>query len=207
MKYDPLQSIHHGIITRCYNKNSKDYKWYGGKGVEVCERWRGKNGLANFRKDMGPRPKGTTKGGLPLYSLDRIDRDGPYSPENCRWATWEEQINNRGIATSITFDGETHTVTEWAKITGIGRESLYRRLNNLGWDIEKALTTPCKKSKRGKKIFLDYRGKKISLLELASALGTSKASVYLRYRMGWSAEEIANEPKTEWGKLKNRNKN
>lgn len=193
-------------MTRCYNKKSKDYKWYGGKGVEVCERWRGDKGLENFRKDMGPRPDGWTKGGLPLYSLDRIDRNGPYSPENCRWATWEEQINNRGISTSLTFNNETHTVTEWSKIIGIGRETLYRRINQLGWDAEKTLTTPCKKSKRGKKIFLEYKGEWISLLELSKKLGTSKANIYHRYRMGWSADEIAAEPKSEWGKLKGRYK-
>lgn len=204
MKYEPLQSIHHGIMTRCYNKNSKDYKYYGGRGIKVCDRWSGSDGLKHFREDMGPRPEGKTKKGAPLYSLDRIDRNGPYSPENCKWSTWEEQMNNRGIATALTFNGKTHTITEWAEITGIGREALYRRVNLLGWDAKKALTTPQKKGKRGKKIFLEYRGGKVSLLELAKIIGVSKASVYQRYQMGWSAEEIVAEPKAEWGKLKNR---
>ena len=75
------------LKIRCYNPNDRHYKWYGAKGIKVCERWSGYNGFKNFLEDMGDRPKG--------YSLDRIDCDKDYSPENCRWANIFMQNRNR----------------------------------------------------------------------------------------------------------------
>lgn len=83
----PLYSIWRGMRKRCRYRGDKRWSYYGGRGITVCERWLGNDGFANFVADMGPRPEGTT--------LDRIDNDGNYEPDNCHWATAVEQRRNR----------------------------------------------------------------------------------------------------------------
>lgn len=117
--------------TRCYNKNFVDWEIYGGRGVTICDRWM--TSFDAFLADMGKRPG-------PGYSLDRIDSDKGYEPGNCRWATATEQARNRRYCISLTFDGQTRLLSEWADITGFGRKTIHDRIYRRGWSIDRALT-------------------------------------------------------------------
>jgi len=126
----PLYVIWTGMMDRCFNPKNYSFSHYGGRGITVCERWQT---LDNFISDMGPRPEG--------MSIDRINNDGPYSPENCRWATNKEQGRNRRDNRNVTIDGRTLTVTGWAEVMGIKYPTVRQRLRK-GWSVEKALTLP-----------------------------------------------------------------
>lgn len=121
--------------ARCHNPKSSVYRYYGGRGVVVCERWQGKEGFANFLADMGPRPSSA-------HSIDRIDVNGNYEPGNCRWATKQEQMRNKRSNVTLTFRGETRCAAEWAELLGISYAAIVQRVGKLGWSDERALTTP-----------------------------------------------------------------
>jgi hypothetical protein len=135
MKNAPEYKIWKSMRRRCINPDRPDYRFYGAKGITVCERW---DKFENFFADMGKRPDGLT--------LDRIDNSGNYTPENCRWATWETQFANRpnlpnpAFMVLITHNGETHSISEWGRIAGIG-QLLAGRLHR-GWTFERAFTEP-----------------------------------------------------------------
>lgn len=116
---------------RCLKPNTRAYKEYGGRGIKICERW---NSFENFFADMGPAP---TK----LHSLDRIDVNGPYAPENCRWATDKMQARNKRTTVYLTALGETRPMAEWAELMGIQNKRIHARLKR-GWDVERAIFTP-----------------------------------------------------------------
>jgi len=119
------------MLQRCYNPNHGGYKDYGGRGIVVCDRWLGKKGLVNFVADMGNRPS-------PKHKIDRIDNDGPYSPENCRWVTEAVQQRNTSRNVNVTWDGRTMCAKDWAKELNIGYQTLLYRLDN--WGVERAMT-------------------------------------------------------------------
>jgi hypothetical protein len=143
----PIWSVQHGCCRkhfktpeyltwsrmreRCTSVRHKSYPRYGGRGIKVCEQW---NSFANFLADMGLRPSAK-------HSLDRIDNDGNYSPENCRWATVKEQSRNRRNNHHITFNSKTATLQEWADSLNMSCHALSRRLTK-GWPISRALTEP-----------------------------------------------------------------
>ncbi len=107
-----------GIKTRCNNPNAKEYPYYGGRGIQVCKRWR--DSFASFFADMGERPAGR-------YSIERIDNDGNYEPANCKWATKREQTRNRRNNVRLTYQGETKTAVDWAAQLGISAKMIYKR--------------------------------------------------------------------------------
>lgn len=120
------------MIQRCTNPSDKKYSSYGGRGIAVCESWR--KSFQAFYADMGPRPSTG-------HSIERIDNDGDYSPENCRWATATEQGNNKRNNHMLTFDGRTMTLAQWDRERGFRGGVILYRLQH-GWSIEEAITTP-----------------------------------------------------------------
>lgn len=121
---------YHSMMDRCYRSKSANFKFYGGRGIKVCEEWQDAKAFGRWAENSGFKP------GL---SLDRIDTNKDYSPENCRWATACEQANNRRNTLYLTANGETHTISEWSIITGIKRSTIKNRIYR-GWTHERALT-------------------------------------------------------------------
>lgn len=116
--------------NRCFNPTNKKFPRYGARGIKVCERWKD---FAMFLEDMGIRPAGTT--------IERIDNDGDYTPENCKWATSAEQSRNKSNSRRISYGGSSKTVTEWGEVLGIPAQLIFGRLRR-GWTDERALTQP-----------------------------------------------------------------
>lgn len=107
------------LQDRCYRSKDKEYHCYGGRGITVCERWRAS--FQAFLDDMGPRPS-------PNHSIDRIDVNGPYSPENCRWATRYVQARNTTFNIHIEIDGRCEILHDWFKILNVAKTTYYRHV-------------------------------------------------------------------------------
>lgn len=118
------------MIQRCVNPNNPSYHHYGGRGITVCESWRK---FENFWSDM-------CDGYEPHLTIERINNDAEYSPENCRWATREEQAENKRTSKLYEFAGQMMSIKQWAIRLGISRKTLSERIRR-GWGMERALTT------------------------------------------------------------------
>lgn len=130
-KLSPTWVSWQSMLSRCNNKNAKGFERYGGRGIRVCERWLK---FENFLLDMGERQKGKT--------IDRIDVNGNYEPENCRWASIMEQCNNKRSNRFLLLNGSKITVAEASRKYGINYETLISRITQRGWSDEKAVIAP-----------------------------------------------------------------
>jgi len=133
------------IKDRCGKPSHHKYKLYGGRGIKVCDRWL--VSFLNFWADMGPRPS-------LKHSIERIDNDGDYSPENCRWATRKEQARNTRRNRWVTFRGERVLLIDLAPRLGIKLPTLYWRLQH-GWNQEEACTFPLRPGYRPPSVSVD----------------------------------------------------
>lgn len=129
----PLYSRYKSMIRRCYAPTFKYYADYGGRGITVCDRWREPSmGYYNFIEDMG-LPKS------PHSTIDRIDNDKGYSPDNCQWADPYVQANNKRSNRIITANGRSLSISQWARESGINYYTILSRIEK-GWNPEKAVT-------------------------------------------------------------------
>lgn len=132
-KWTPEYAIWNMMIQRCTNPNVKGFRHYGGRGIEVCERWLS---FANFYDDMGQRP--------PKMTIDRIDNDGNYEPGNCRWATRAEQARNMRRNINVTYQGQKMCLMDAAGLANVDARLAFAR-HKRGWPDETLFIAPQKK--------------------------------------------------------------
>ena len=141
--YEKLYKSWLRMKQRCFDKNTKDYKNYGGRGITVCDEWI--HDYENFRNWAYSNGYDDTLSGLKC-SLDRIDVNGNYEPNNCRWVDVKVQMNNTRSNHYIVLNGEKRTVQQWSEVTGISRSTINRRINS-GFNPEEILK-PTKNARR-----------------------------------------------------------
>lgn len=167
-----------GMKARCYNSNHMAHKDYGGRGIKVCDRWL--ESFQNFYDDMGDPPPGC--------SIDRIDNNGDYTPENCQWATREDQSNNLRKNRIIEYNGERHSVTMWSRILGIHQSTLDERLRS-GWKIADALDARLKSKRK-----YAYKGENLSANEICKKYDMNLNTLNCRLRAGWTVDQAIETP-------------
>ena len=130
-----ISDIYGAMKKRCYSPNSVNYNNYGGRGITICDEWLGVDGDLRFYRWS------LEHGYSDELSIDRIDNNKGYSPDNCKWSTRQEQNDNKRSSRFITYNGETKTITQWARELGFRKGRVIDMRLKRGWSIEEALTT------------------------------------------------------------------
>lgn len=130
---DPVYRVWASMVERCSSPDCSSYPRYGGRGIEVCERWLK---FENFISDMGERPEGNVR-----YTIERVNNELGYSKDNCKWATYAEQSNNTSANVLIEFRGVTRNLTQWCRELSIPVGAMIHRIR-AGWSTEEAFGTP-----------------------------------------------------------------
>lgn len=171
--------IWNAMIQRCRNPNNSSWDNYGGRGITVCDAWLS---FDNFLADMGSPPS-------PEHQIDRIDNDLGYHPDNCQWATREENCSNTRNNIHVTHDGTTKTIAQWARQHGIPKSTLSARLRR-GMPFAQAINN-------GKNFhfrLVTYSGKTQSITEWAREVGIKPKTLWYRIRSGWDAQKALFTP-------------
>lgn len=203
IKQQRLNLVYHSMLARCYNPNSKSYKHYGERGITVCEEWLNTEKVCThygiYTKGWRTFEKWALDNGYKEgLTIDRIDNNKGYSPENCRWVDRKMQSNNRNFCRLITYKGKTQTLKQWCEELNINYKQVHARIVRCGWTVKQAFET-----KENPLInFITYEGKTQSLADWAKELkinyGTLRARLY-KYNM---PVEQAFTKKTPRGKIK-----
>lgn len=170
-----------GIQDRCYNEKNPKFKNYGGRGIKICDRWL--ESFENFFADMGhPQPH---------ESIDRINVDGDYCPENCRWADDKTQSRNKRNTRYITLDGETKPLVEWAESKNVDPETIWMRIDR-GWSDRDALTKPI--NSNGKLRYLEFNGESKTISAWSKITNIPRGTIHHRIERGWTVEKALTTP-------------
>lgn len=197
IKYKRLHNIYSAMIDRCYSKNNKKYNNYGGRGIVVCGEWLNDwNCFKNWALINGYSDE---------LTIDRINVDENYEPNNCRWATNKEQANNKTNNKYLEYNGEVKTLSEWCDELNLPYHTIKARLNKLGMTVEEAFNTPKQwkeysygegVEKIGNKLYLTYNNKTLTVNEWVKELNLdcSHELIPVRARKGWPAKKILETP-------------
>jgi hypothetical protein len=173
-----LYGVWSGMKTRCYNKKHSDYKYYGGRGIKICDEW--KNDFPAFREWA----EANGYADFLNLEIDRMDNDGNYCPENCRWVIHKIQTRNNRGNFMLTINGITHCLSEWCEIYNISHQVFQSRIKH-GWSEERAITE--KIHIKAKQYF--FNGESKTLDEWCGLYGLKKESVRMRMVRGYSLQE------------------
>ena len=178
----PLYDTYSCMKYRCNKKNTnqRHHQNYAKRNINVCERWLGKDGFENFVLDMGEKPEN--------YSLDRIDNNSDYTPQNCRWADHKTQTRNRRKTLMILFNGKLIPLAEFCELNYIPQELGYERFKR-GMSAEEIINTPVKE-----KYYIEYNGERKPLCHWARTIGISQTGLAKRIKRGWSIEQALTTP-------------
>lgn len=125
---DPLYGVYHGMKCRCLDSNRDSYKYYGGRGIKICDRWIGEHGFENFYSDMAPRPSDE-------HEIERVDVNKDYCPENCVWIHYSRQAANKSSTVWCVVDGIQLCQQDFARLIGVNRHTIAKK-RRLGWTPE-----------------------------------------------------------------------
>lgn len=182
MSKTKLYSVYYAMRQRCESTYDKQYKWYGERGIKVCDEWLDFQSFYDWTMESG------YKEGL---TLDRINNNGNYEPSNCRWVDWKTQQNNRRSNHLIEYDGQTHTIAEWGDILNISPFLISCRLRR-GWSEEKALISPTRPQ------LLTINGITKPLFEWAHQNGIKVNTLISRVKSGCLESELLKPPNPQY---------
>jgi hypothetical protein len=169
-----IYRIYQGIKRRCNNPNASDYKYYGGRGITVCEEWNEKDGFVAFYKWA------VENGYADNLTIDRIDVSKGYSPNNCRWVTQVEQARNKRNNHKVVFDGKEMCLSEVSQITKLKNTTLRERIKRKG----RLDTSPIYR------LCTDYDGEQVTLKELSEITGIGYSTLQNRLYKGYKGKDI-----------------
>lgn len=185
-KINRLYRIWCNMRFRCNKEYNTHYDLYGGRGIKVCQEWDNLNdGFQNFEKWA------KQSGYSDDLTIDRINNDGNYEPDNCRWVNMVVQSRNKRNSRIVTFNGETLHIKDMAEKHNIPANVAENRYQK-GWSIEKIFSTPYKKPFERT---VNYKGEEVTLRQLSEITGIKLNTIKTRYQRGFSVERMISEVK------------